>query len=166
MYQEMTYFAEKKVGESDAIHGELDSIPFYLYGMKEPDYMMQIMVTYRTLEEKGQEKKRNYIADRNKKVTSFVYPKVVHNHYTYRDMIDNHKSQRMHPISMEETWMTTHWPNHIFCFLLAVTVVNVQNAEVYFCGLPKVDMLKACKLIAQQRIENKYARTWEESPSK
>ena len=39
------------------MNGELDSIPFYLYGMKEPDYMMQIMVTYGTLEEKGLEKK-------------------------------------------------------------------------------------------------------------
>ena len=62
--------------------------------------------------------------------------------------------------------MTTHWPNHVFCFLLAVTVMNVQNPGVYFCGLPKVDALKACKLIAQQLIENKYTRTWEESPSK
>ena len=51
------HFTEKKVGETDAIHGELDSIPFYLYGMKEPNYMMQIMVTYGTLEEKGQAKK-------------------------------------------------------------------------------------------------------------
>ena len=48
---------EKKLGETDAICGELDSIPFYLYGMKEPDYMMQIMASYGTLEEKGQEKK-------------------------------------------------------------------------------------------------------------
>ena len=51
--------------------------------------------------------------------------------------------------------MTTCWPNHVFCFLLAVTVVNVQNAGVYFCGLPKVDALSAQKLIAQQLIENK-----------
>ena len=53
----IAHFTEKKVGKTDAINGELDSIPFYLYGMKEPDYMMQIMATYRTLEEKGQEKK-------------------------------------------------------------------------------------------------------------
>ena len=52
--------------------------------------------------------------------------------------------------------MTTHWPNHVFCFLLVVTVVNVQNAGVYFCGLPKVDALTAQKLIAQKLIENKY----------
>ena len=52
--------------------------------------------------------------------------------------------------------MTTCWPNHVFCFLLAVTMVNVQNDGVYFCNLPKVDSLTACKLIAQQLIENKY----------
>ena len=51
------HFTEKKVGETDAICGELDSIPFYFYGMKELDYVMQIMATYGTLEEKGQEKK-------------------------------------------------------------------------------------------------------------
>ena len=53
----IAHFTEKKVGKTDAMNGELDSIPFYLYGMKEPDYMMQIMVTYGTLEEKGLEKK-------------------------------------------------------------------------------------------------------------
>ena len=52
--------------------------------------------------------------------------------------------------------MTTSWPNHVFCFLLAVTVDHVQNAGLYFCGLPKVDALTAQKLIAQQLIENKY----------
>ena len=57
---------------------------------------------------------------------------------------------------MKETWMTNHWPNCVFCFLLAVTVVNVQNAGVYFCGLPKMNALTAWKLIAQQLIENKY----------
>ena len=61
----------------------------------------------------------------------------------------------MHPIAME-TWMTTRWPNQVFCFLLAVTVVNVQNAGVYFCGFPKVDAPTARKLIAQQLLENKY----------
>ena len=52
--------------------------------------------------------------------------------------------------------MTTHWPTHVFCFLLAVTMVNLQNDGVYFCNLPKVDSLTAHKLSAQQLIENKY----------
>ena len=42
----IAHFAEEKVGETDAIHGELDGIPFYLYGMKEPDCVMLIMATY------------------------------------------------------------------------------------------------------------------------
>ena len=101
-----------------------------------------------------------------KQVKTFRYPEVVYNHYAFRDMIDNHNSQQMHPIAMEETWMTTRWPNQVFCFLLAVTVVNVQNVGVYFCGFPKVDALTACKLIAQQLLENKYNQPVEESPSK
>ena len=56
----------------------------------------------------------------------------------------------MHPIVMEETWMTTHWPNRVFCFLLAVTVVNVQNVGVYFCGFPKVDALTATTTTGEQ----------------
>ena len=52
--------------------------------------------------------------------------------------------------------MTVRWPNRVFCFLLVVTMVIVQNAGVYFYHLPKVDSLFACKLIAQQLIENRY----------
>ena len=85
-----------------------------------------------------------------------MYPEVVHNYYCYRDVIDNHNSARMHPISMEETWMTTWWPNRVFCFLLAVTIVNIQNAGCYFAKLPKIDTLQARKFIAQQLIHNKY----------
>ena len=61
-----------------------------------------------------------------KQVKTFRYPEVVYNHYAFRDMIDNHNSQRMHPIAMEETWMTTRWANRVFCFLLAVTVVKMR----------------------------------------
>ena len=52
--------------------------------------------------------------------------------------------------------MTVHWPNRVFCFLLVFTMVNVQNAGVYFYHLPKVDSLFAHKLIAQQLIKNRY----------
>ena len=86
----------------------------------------------------------------------FVYPVVVHNHYAYHDVIDNHNAMRMHPISMEETWMTSRWLNRVCCFLLVVTMVNVQDAGSYFAKLPKIDAICAHKLIAQQLILNKY----------
>ena len=161
----IAHFTGKQVGDADAIRGELDGIPFHIFAMKEPDYTMQIMSTYGTLERKGIEKKRHWMEGGTKHVTTFCYPEVVHNHYAFHDMIDNHNSQPMHPISLEETWMTTRWPNHVFCFLLAVSVVNVQNAGEYFCALQKVDALSARKLIAQQLIDNKYMRTVEERPS-
>ena len=62
--------------------------------------------------------------------------------------------------------MTTRWPNRVFCFSLVVTVLNVQNVGLYFCGFPKVDALTARKLIAQQLLETKYNQPVEESPSK
>ena len=89
-----------------------------------------------------------------KHVKTFRYPEVVHNHYQYRDVIDNHNSARMHPISMEETWMTMCLPNCVFCFLLAMTMVNVQNAATYFLKKPKLDSLQARCLIAKAIINN------------
>ena len=50
-------FADKEIGESDAIKGDLDGVPFHLYGMKEPNYTMQIMSTYGTLAAMGNEKR-------------------------------------------------------------------------------------------------------------
>ena len=78
-----------------------------------------------------------------KKVTEFKYPEVVFNHHHYRDMIDNHNLFRMHPISLEETWMTMRWPNHVFSIFLAVSIVNVQNAASYFLNKAKVDALQS-----------------------
>ena len=94
----------------------------------------------------------------SKVVKKFKYPEVVYNHYQFRDVIDNNNSMRMSLISMEETWMTSQWANRVFCFLLAVMVVNIQNAGCYFLNLMKVDALKAHKLIAEQLIHNKYLR--------
>ena len=50
--------------------------------------------------------------------------------------------------------MTMHWPNHLFCFLLAMTMVNVQNAATYFLEKPKLDSLQARRLIAKALINN------------
>jgi hypothetical protein len=79
-------------------------------------------------------------------------------------MIDSHNSQRMHPISMEETWMTTRWPNQVFCFLLAITVVNVQNAATHFLRKEKIDSLTARKNLAKVLIYNVYLVESDNSP--
>ena len=146
------HFANKEVGSTDALRGQLDGVPVYIYGMKEPDYTMMLMATYGTLAEQGDEKTRNFMDGGSKVVKKFKYPKVVYNHYQFRDVIDNNNSMRMSPISMEETWMISRWANRVFCFLLAVMAVNIQNVGCYFLNLMKVDALKAHKLIAEQLI--------------
>ena len=84
--------------------------------MKEPDYMMMLMTTYGTLWEVSDQKKQQYLENGVKHVKTFQHPEVVHNHNKYCDVIDNHSSLRMHPISMEERRMTMRWPKEFFVF--------------------------------------------------
>ena len=72
-------------------------------------------------------------------------------------MIDNHNSLQMHPLSMEETWMTAHCPHCVFCFLLVMTVINIQNEGAYICAIPKLDALSARRNIAREFIYNRYS---------
>ena len=55
--------------------------------------------------------------------------------------------------------MTMHWPNLVFCFLLAITMVNVQNAATYFLKKTKLDSLQKRRLIAKALINNVHLRT-------
>ena len=55
--------------------------------------------------------------------------------------------------------MTMRWPNCVFCFLLAMTMVNVQNAATYFLQRPKLDSLQAWRLIAKALINNVHLCT-------
>ena len=41
-------FENKNVGDADSWAGTLDNIPFHVYTMKEPDYVMSLMSTYGT----------------------------------------------------------------------------------------------------------------------
>ena len=115
---------------------------------------MQIMSMYGTMSELGE--KRHVMVNGVWQVHTFKYPEVEHNHYRYQHMIDNHKSLWMHPLSMEESWKTAHWPHCVFCFILAMTVVNIQNGGAYFCAIPKLDALSARRNIDREFICNRY----------
>ena len=55
--------------------------------------------------------------------------------------------------------MMMRWPNRVFCFLLAVTMVNVQNAATYFLNKAKIDSLQSRRLIAEALINNEYLQS-------
>ena len=107
----------------------------------------------------GPEKTRTFKLNNEKTTTTFKYPEVVSNHYCYCDMIDNHNGMHMHPIALEETWLTLRWTNRVFSFLLAV---NVQNTATYFFNKEKIDALTAKHLIARDLIFNKHMKNVEE----
>ena len=77
------HFANKEVGSADALRGQLDGVPVYIYGMKEPDYTMMLMATYGTSAEQGDEKARNFMDGGSKVVKKFKYLEVVYNHYQF-----------------------------------------------------------------------------------
>ena len=55
--------------------------------------------------------------------------------------------------------------HHVFCFLLALTVVNIQNGGAHFCAIPNLDALSARRTIAREFMYNGYLIV-EQSPSR
>ena len=49
------HFDEKAVGNCDSWKGNMDEVPFHVYTMKEPDYIMSLMSTYETNLQSGKE---------------------------------------------------------------------------------------------------------------
>ena len=151
------HFDEKAVGDCDSLKGNMDEVPFHVYAMKEPDYIMSLMSTYGTNLRGGKETCREWVdSDGTKKTTKFNYPEVVGNHFLYRHSVDDHNNKRHSPISLEVVWGTKYWPNHVFSFLLAVTEVNVNLAAQYFGGMKQVGQIEFRKLLAKTLIFNSY----------
>ena len=135
----------------------MDEVPFHVYAMKEPDYVMSLMSTYGTNLRSGKETCHEWVdSDGTKKTTKFNYPEAVGNHFLYRHSVDDHNNKRHSPISLEVVWGTKYWPNCVFSFLLAVTEVNVNLAAQYFGGMKQVGQIKFRKLLAKTLIFNSY----------
>ena len=151
------HFDEKAVGDCDSWKGNMDEVPFHVYAMKEPDYVMSLMSTYGTNLRSGKETCREWVdSDGTKKTTKFNYSEVVGNHFLYRHSVDDHNNKRHSPISLEVVWGTKYWPNRVFSFLLAVTEVNVNQAAQYFGGMNQVGQIEFRKLLAKTLIFNSY----------
>ena len=62
------HFDEKSVGDCDSWKGNMDEVPFHVYAMKEPDYVMSLMSTYGTNLQSGKETCHEWVdSDRTKK---------------------------------------------------------------------------------------------------
>jgi hypothetical protein len=157
------HFQDKEIGAVDALRGELDEVPFHIFGMKEEDYVMMLMSTYGTLSRVGEERLRRVGAQQQR--ISFKYPELVYNHFQYRDAVDSHNARRMAPIALEETWQTKRWANRIFAYLLATTEVNCNHGESAFGETEETrPQLEFRRLLAKDLIYNHYVASQDVSP--
>ena len=62
------HFKDKDIGKSDSLPGKMHDIPFYILGMKEPDYVMKLMSTYGTNELQTDHQTQRIYVDSEKKL--------------------------------------------------------------------------------------------------
>ena len=153
------HFENKAIGHADSLPGKIHDIPFHVFGMKEPDYVMKLMSTYGTNElQAGHPTQRVYLdSERKSCTTNFCYPEVVSNHFKFRHSVDDHNAKRHSPICLEYTWATKYWPHRPFSFLLAISEVNTNLAEAHFVRHAEArPQLQFRKLLAKDLIDNPY----------
>ena len=88
------HFDGKDVGDCDSWKGMMEEVPFHVYAMKEPDYIMSLMSTYGTNLRTGKETSREWVDSSGvKKNVKFHYPEVVGNHFLYQNSVDDHNNK-------------------------------------------------------------------------
>ena len=155
------HFANMMPGSFDAIKGQMENVDFYLYGMKEPDYVLLFMTSYGREDRQGRELVRTVEDGGVMRKIRFQYPEICANHYNYRDSVDNHNSRRMYPIAIEEQWRTQRWPNKVFQFLLGITEVNCNLINSIYFGSQLEQQVNFRHKLGDELINNPYLTTQE-----
>ena len=65
----------------------------------------------------------------------------MHSYYEHREAIDSHNTRRQILITLEETWYTKIWGNHVFDFMLALSEVNANLWGKHFGGVEAVSTI-------------------------
>ena len=163
--------ATQEVGDCDSFRGTLDGVPYDLFTLKEPDYVMKLMSTYGglTVPSGQKESKRVWKENGQTRTATFQYTEPFANHFNYRHAVDDHNNLRHGLPSIESTILTHTWPIRVFSFLLAITEVNVFKAFEYFVwdeGQVPQSLVQFRRRLAQAFIDNEYLKSHEPRTSK
>ena len=154
------HFKNKKIGKCDSLQGRLDDVPYDIFCMREPDYVMKIMSTYGglTVQEDQRDSIRAYYENGEIKNCTFKYMIPFANHFLYRHMVNDHNSIQHQVPSLEQTWTTHRWANRVFAFLLALSEVNSYLALRYFVwkGEEKMQFMEFPSKLGWELINNQY----------
>ena len=159
------------VGNNHAISGTMDGVPYNLWGMKEPDYVMRMMATggpMSVIETCKETVRKCWMDNGVEVVRRFKYACPFDWHLRYRHAVDDHNNLRHGLPSIEDSWITQRWEIRVFSFILAITEVNAFLALWYFTfangsipGCPS--LLVFCRRLAWQLIRNSWIVAEEEA---
>ena len=75
------HFASKEVDNVDAVNQVGDGVAYYVFCMKEPDYVMKLMIKYGTLDPTDKRTRSKFTRGGVMETTEFMYTEVVENHF-------------------------------------------------------------------------------------
>jgi len=155
----MEAFNKVQIGDSRAISGVLDGVKYFLWGLKEPNYVMKMMATGGPLilNDSCKMQRRTWTEAGLNIVKSFQFLLLYDWHYKYHHAVDNHNNLRHSLPSIEHTITMTCWEMCVFLFVLAVSEVNAFLAYSFFCRPDPVPTLQQFQhKLAWQLIKNRY----------
>ena len=126
--------------------------------MKEPYYVMKIMVSWMTLDElEGARKRRDFIdSSKAKDTKQLTYGNPFGNNFRYRHQMDDNNNWIHAPISLKRTWATKFCPDRNFSLYLSVSEVSTDLAPGHckndMAVQPSLDFWRA---LAIECLENK-----------
>ena len=105
-----------------------------IFCMKYPDYVMNIMASWMTLDKlEGASTRRYFIYNSGMKdIKHFTYRHPFGIHFRYIQQVENHNNQRHVPISLDMTRGTKFWPDRKFALDIAVSEVNTAHESGRF----------------------------------
>ena len=119
------HLTNKNVGEHNSIQGTQDGQIYFIWAMKEPDYVIKLMATGGKNEKSALNKLTTWEWKVNgKKVTTTLnYPYPAKWHYKYRQAIDDHNNLRHAVPSIKDSWTTHRWELRVLAFVITVCKV-------------------------------------------
>ena len=151
------YMQDKDIGYTDSLKGVIDEVPYDIFCMKTPEYVMKLMSTYGGLKEPSRARK-DAVWSNNGTPCTFRYTECFANHFDFRHVVDDHNHLRHAAPAIEETWLTHRWPMRVFTFLFALSEINAFLAFRFFVWADdeKLTLLEFRRRFALEMIRNNY----------
>ena len=103
----------------DAISGVQDGTPYFLWGMKQPNYVMRMMAMGgpNTPDETCKKTSRTWKWENEQMLVTFQYLQPFDWHFCYCHVVDDHNNLHHALPLIVDTWFTQRWECWVFSFI-------------------------------------------------